>query len=168
MPFQTNKQFNKLFSFCSIALIAAFFTSCGGRIPPNQSTKSSEIIKLTDSPKKNTEEKQPETEDERINEPTITYQAKYGVTYEIIGNVIAKYPHFDLSIFSKSAIPNSKEHIITYELTSKDNFAKTHIVCNPKENEKKHFYIENLHFYYHSNAANHINIYMPPQLLADR
>jgi len=104
----------------------------------------------------------------KVDDSAITYQAKYGIDYEIEGNVIAKYPHFDLTLFSERT-HSSKQHAITiYELTSKDGFAKTHISCDTRAPEKKHFYIEELNFYYHSNNKGVINIYMPPQLLASQ
>jgi hypothetical protein len=103
-----------------------------------------------------------------IDQSAITYRAKYGLDYEIQGNVIAKYPHFDLTLFSKKNVSSEKGAIYVYELTSKDGFVKMHITCDPTHPEKKHFYLEELHFYYHSNSNGTINIYMPEQLIAQR
>lgn len=101
-----------------------------------------------------------------IDKSALTYRAKYGVDYEILGNVIARYPHFNLALFSQKTLPNNKGSIRIYELTSKDGFAKTHISCDTRHPNKKHFLLEGLHFYYHSNNNGSINIYMPKQLLA--
>ncbi|MEZ7957658.1 MAG: hypothetical protein QMC23_02090 [Rubritalea sp.] len=101
-----------------------------------------------------------------IDKSALTYRAKYGIDYEIHGNVIAKFPHFDLVLFSQKRLPNDKGSIHTYELTSKDGLAKMQISCDPSHPEKKHFLLEDLHFYYHSNDQGSINIYMPKQLLA--
>ncbi len=103
-----------------------------------------------------------------IDKSALTYRAKYGVDYEIDGNIIAKFPHFNLALFSQKTLPNNKGSIHIYELTSKDGFAKTHISCDTRQPDKKHFFLEGLHFYYHSNSDGSINIYMPPQLLAQR
>lgn len=103
-----------------------------------------------------------------VDKSALTYRAKYGSDYEIHGNVIAKFQHFDLALFSQKTLPNNKGSIHTYELTSKDGFGKTHISCDPRIPAKKHFFLEGLHFYYHSNSGGSINIYMPPQLLAHR
>ena len=103
-----------------------------------------------------------------IDQSAITYRAKYGLDYEIQGNVIAKYPHFDLTLFSKKNLPSGKNAIYVYELTSKDGFMKMHISCDPTQPEEKHFYLEELHFFYHSNSKGTINIYMPEQLIAQR
>ena len=158
------KQVNNIFyRFLSASMALVLFSSCGSKITPNSSQpKKSITVKL------NTQPVQKKTNEKTGNDSTITYRAEYGVTYEIIGNVIAKYPHFDLSIFNKKSIPASDDQITTYELTGKDGFAKTHIISDTRQQDKKHFYLENFHFYYHSNAADRINIYMPPQLLADR
>lgn len=103
-----------------------------------------------------------------VDNSALTFNAKYGIDYEIHGNVIAKFPHFDLALFSLKTLPNNKGAIHVYELTSKEGFGKTHISCDPRQSEKKHFFLEGLHFYYHSNSDGDINIYMPPQLLARR
>ncbi len=104
----------------------------------------------------------------KIDDSAITFKAKYGITYEIIGNVIGKYQHFDLALFSKKNIPGSDTQIVTYELTSKDGLRKAHFTCDPRKTGKQHFYLEDLHFYYHSNSKDQVTIYMPPQLLAAR
>ena len=104
----------------------------------------------------------------KVDDSAITYRAKYGSDYEIQGNVIAKYPHFNLALFSEKILPSQKGAIQVYELSSKDGLAKTHISCDSRSPEKKHFFLEELHFYYHSNKNGAINIYMPPQLLAYR
>ncbi len=101
-----------------------------------------------------------------IDPSAITYRAKYGRDYEIDGNVIAKYPHFDLILFSHKKLPSKGGVVYTYEVTSKDGYYKTHISCNSKDPDKKHFHIEGMHFYYHSNSKGSINIYMPEQLIA--
>ena len=157
---------NKLQRFLPISVISiipTLLTNCGTVVAPaiDPPQEKKPTITVDTNPVIN-------TIGDKANESTITYYAKYGITYEIMGKVIAKYPHFDLSIFGKQSIPSSDEHITTYELTSKDGFAKTHIISDPRDKEKKHFYLENLHFYYHSNSVNQINIYMPPQLLANR
>ena len=103
-----------------------------------------------------------------VNHSALKFKAKYGIDYEIHGNVIAKFTHFDLALFSQKTLPNKKGVIHIYELTSKDGFGKTHISCDPRHPAKKHFFLEGLHFYYHSNSDGSINIYMPPQLLAQR
>lgn len=105
-----------------------------------------------------------------IDESALKFRAKYGTTYEIKGNTIAKYPHFDLCLFSKKITTHntSKHPIYTYELTSKDGLGKTHIICDLSNPEKKHFFLEGLHFYYYTDTAGSINIYMPPQLMASR
>ena len=103
-----------------------------------------------------------------IDDSALTYRAKYGTDYEIHGNVIARYPHFNLSLFRQKSIPSQKGSIYIYELTSKNGLGKTHISCDPRHSEKKHFFLKGLHFYYHSNSEGAINIYMPPQLLAHR
>lgn len=103
-----------------------------------------------------------------IDYSALQYRARYGANYEINGNVIAKYPHFNLSLFSKKTLPSLKGSIHVYELSSQDGFGKTHITCDSRHTEKKHLYLEGLHFYYHSNTEGSINIYMPPQLLANR
>lgn len=106
----------------------------------------------------------------KIDNTALTYKAEYGTDYEIQGNVVAKYPHFYLSLFSQETIRNASDNhsTYTYEVTSKDGYSKTHISCNTKDPTKKHFHLEGLHFYYHSNNNGSINIYMPPQLLAHR
>lgn len=104
----------------------------------------------------------------KIDNSAVSFKAKYGTTYEISGNVIAKYKHFDLAVFSKKTIPELNSHLIIYELTAKGGFAKFHITCDPRKADKKHFCLEDLHFYYHSNATDDITIYMPPQLVAAR
>ena len=163
-----NNLLRKLRTFSTITATSIVLSSCGNTLlPPSTPPIDSKVIKLTDSPKENPKKKQ-SNNDEQRNKHAIVYRAKYGVTYEILGNVIAKYPHFDLSIFNKALVPESEEQVITYELTSKDGFSKTHIASDPRRKDKQHFYLEGLHFYYHSNAINQINIYMPPQLLAGR
>ncbi len=96
----------------------------------------------------------------------MTYRAKYGKDYEIDGNVIAKYPHFNLILFSHRTLPNKGGTIFTYEATSKDGYSKKHITCDPRDLDKKHFQLEGLHFFFHSNSQGSINIYMPAQLMA--
>ena len=112
--------------------------------------------------------KQPTTFINTVDNSALTFKAKYGIDYEVNGNSIAKYPHFNLALFSQKTLPSSKSAIHIYELTSKDGIGKTHISCDPRHSEKKHFFLEGLHFYYHSNSEGAINIYMPPQLLAHR
>jgi hypothetical protein len=101
-----------------------------------------------------------------IDQSALTYRAKYGRDYEIDGNVIAKYPHFDLCLFSHKSLPSNAGIIYIYEVSSKDGYFKTHITCDPRDPEKKYFHLEGLHFYYHSNSNGSINIYMPNQLMA--
>ncbi len=105
-----------------------------------------------------------------VDKSALKFKAQYGTEYQISGNAIAKYQHFDLSLFSKKTvlINTRKTSTYIYELTSKDGFGKTHISCDPRTPEKKHFFLEGLHFYYHSNNDGSINIYMPPQLMASR
>lgn len=104
----------------------------------------------------------------KIDSTAHIINAKYGTNYQIYGNTIAKFPHFNLSHFSQQPIPSSKDAIHTFEITSKDGFAKTHITSDTSKPQRKHFSLEGLHFYYHSNTPGYINIYMPPQLLAQQ
>jgi len=101
-----------------------------------------------------------------VDNNALTYKAKYGFDHEISGNIIAKFPHFDLTLFSKQSLPTENAFVYVYELTSKNGFDKIHITCDPREAEKQHFSLNDLHFYYHSNRKGAINIYMPQQLLA--
>lgn len=150
------RHFRDFLTHCLAATGAICLISCG-MIKPELGPISKATSTKTPSLKLNT-----------VNGSAITYRAKYGSDYEIQGNVIAKYPHFNLALFSEKTLPSQKGTIHIYELTSKDGIAKTHISCDTREPEKKHFYLENLHFYYHSNSKGAINIYMPPQLLAYR
>ena len=164
MQRSSNKHLYKYLSLSFISLSVISLTSCGSNHTPAKppQTKTPTTVKIDNKNAENS------LDEEQVKQSAITYKAKYGVTYEIIGNVIAQYPHFDLTIFGKQSIHDSDKKTTTYELTSKDGFAKTHIMSDPRQRDKKHFYLENLHFYYHSNAADQITIYMPPQLLANR
>jgi hypothetical protein len=102
----------------------------------------------------------------KVDQSALIYWAKYGHDYEIDGNVIAKYQHFDLSLFSRKSLPANGGTIYIYEVSGKDGYFKTHITCDPREPDKKYFHIEGLHFYFHSNSKGSINIYMPDQLMA--
>jgi len=161
---RSNHRTFRFLTLSVIPLAPILFTSCGTITPSINQPQKKEPIVITLNTKSTAEL----SKTDQAKEIPITYHAKYGITYEIIGNVIARYPHFDLTIFGKQSIPSSDDQITTYELSSKDGFAKTHITSDPRDKEKKHFYLESLHFFYHSNEANHINIYMPPQLLANR
>jgi len=112
--------------------------------------------------------KSPTTLINKVDQSAITFKAKYGVDYEVQGNAIAKYPHFNLTLFSLETLPKSTDTIHIYELSSKNNLNRTHISCESANPTKRHFSLEGLHFYYHSNSKGAINIYMPPQLLAYR
>ncbi len=102
-----------------------------------------------------------------ITENAHKFKAKYGTDYLIKGDQVAQYEDFDLSLYSVRNCPHTDADIYTYEITSKDGYQKRQISISSKETDKKHFYAEDAHFYYHSNGAYTINIYMPPQLLAN-
>jgi len=145
-----NHQLKKTLTLCTATLGSHLLVSCSLKPPSNSNDPTESPTLMINT----------------IDESALTYRAKYGIDYEIQGNVIAKYPHFNLALFSQKNLSSNKGSIHTYELTSKDGFSKIHISCNPRHPEKKHFLLEDLHFYYHSNSDGSINIYMPPQLLA--
>jgi hypothetical protein len=151
-PTIMNLELKKTITLCSAITLSHLLVSCG-LLPSNDNSNLGENTTLLIN---------------TIDQSAITYRAKYGLDYEIQGNVIAKYPHFDLTLFSRKSLPSNKEAVYVYELTSKDGFMKIHICCDPASPEKKHFYLEDLHFYYHSNSNGTINIYMPDQLIAQR
>lgn len=124
------------------------------------------LVSCGSSPSNNSNDQTSALVINKIDQSAFTYRAKYGRDYEIDGNVIAKYPHFDLILFSHKKISSKRGIIYTYEITSKDGFLKTLITCNSKKPEKKYFQMEGLHFYYHSNSNGSINIYIPDQLIA--
>jgi len=147
-----NQPFIRTLTLYTAMTGSVLLASCGTNTPPSATptTKPPTLVINT------------------VDDSALTYRAKYGSDYEIEGNVIAKYPHFNLALFSKKNLPSLKGSIHVYELTSKDGFSKTHISCDSSHPEKKHFFLEGFHFYYHSNNEGSINIYMPPQLLARR
>ncbi len=145
-----NAQLKKTLTLCTAILGSHLLLSCS-LISFNKSSTPSKTSALIIN---------------NVDNSALTYRAKYGLDYEIHGNTIAKFPHFNLTLFSQKTLPSRSGNIHIYELTSKDGFSKTHISCDPRRPKKKHFFLEGLHFYYHSNNDGSINIYMPKQLLA--
>ena len=89
--------------------------------------------------------------------------AKYAKEYNLAGNIIAHYPDFNIRLVSTKIKGN--ETISLFEISSKNGLEKDFISCTTSEPDKKHLYIENLHFFYHSNEPGKINIYFPPMLI---
>jgi len=92
--------------------------------------------------------------------------AKYAKEYNLSGNVIAQYPDFDIHLVS--TVIKGEETTSLFEITSKNGIEKEQIRCTTKDPEKKHLYIADMHFFYHSEDPGKINIYIPPMLLASQ
>ncbi len=90
--------------------------------------------------------------------------AKYGKDYNLTGNTVAVYPGFTVTLVSTTIKKNSTT--CTYKVVSKNGLEKENIVCSTANPEKQHLYLEDMHFFYHSNEPGKLNIYIPAILIA--
>ena len=90
--------------------------------------------------------------------------AKYSKEYNLSGNIIADYEDFQVELISTEI--RDTETISTFEITSRLGKDKKQLRSSTKEPEKKYFYLEDMHFFYHSSKPGKINIYIPPILTA--
>lgn len=90
--------------------------------------------------------------------------ANYANEYNLSGNVIAIYPEFQIRLVSTEI--KDDDTISLFEVTSTNGLERDQLRCTTKDPEKQHFYIEDMHFFYHSNTPGKINVYIPQILLA--
>lgn len=90
--------------------------------------------------------------------------AKYEREYNLSGNTIALYPDFNIRLVSTEI--KGYDTISLFEISSKSGLEKDQLRCTTEDPEKKHLYIEDMHFFYHSDTPGKINIYIPPILMA--
>lgn len=99
-----------------------------------------------------------------VDENAKKVAAKYAKKYNLSGNIVAHYPDFNMRLLSTHI--KGTDTISVFEISSKNGLERERIHCSTKDPEKKHLYIEGMHFFYHSDQPGKINIYIPSMLMA--
>jgi len=100
-----------------------------------------------------------------VNSEAKRIQATYGQEHSLTGNTIARYPLFEVHLVSTTIKGN--DTISLFEVVSRNGLERDQLTCSSINPEKQHLYIEDSHFFYHSNQPGMINIYFPPILMVD-
>ena len=89
-----------------------------------------------------------------------SFDAEYGKLYEIRGNVVAKYPDFDITLHRKETEKTPLTYMVMNQLGA-------HLyITAPTDGERNHFYFKGKHFYYQTDEHDRLTIYVPSILTA--